>query len=1015
MKTHHQSGIKQLLRSLLIFVLFASAYLIAAEAEFRGLMIRGSDWAYEKGTEAKKAAISRMIREAAEQGFNSIIFQISEAGEAFYPSPQETWSAMFGESDPGFDPLDHALKEAAALRLQLIARMDVLAAYNAVTKPRSPEHIFVKNPKWLLTDNSFNPLRGDYYYYLDPSNPEVISYLKMRVAHVRDRYKVDGFYFSELRYPDDSILKNAAFQKQYQYLHAFNGASIEACAQDILSSCLESMVAEIRLRKPYLQIFAESEALPFEIKGFRDMYPADRYYFQKGLSWLENGLIDVLVPRLLMRSKGFENLYDAYLEASVLHPYIIPLVQGDVEIYREADVRKSLAYIRKKGGSGLIAMPAPDILKGKSLYEDNAGLPYLARTHNRYLPVDIDLDILHIPYDIVKITQDGRFRFVDQYNRLTFMLDGLPRTLNIVSMDTQLRYSTREWAKPYRYRAVSERDLIRPDAFIELRREPSFITQDSAFQFLFRASSGETRINGETLNAYPYTGIFFKWVKMASYGKRTRVRGSLYTDGDSLYYEDVYFGNMPDTSTLHAVILNSVSPRGRVLLPPDDYLRISFASRLADVMDTILLYANGKPYPLWYNGSHYIGEIPTRPFSADDSVRIQVAARDRMGKEYSYDLPLSLRVRPAESFPLIEVKEDFTPVSYSLGQVRLGGPYIHEYPRGVRFVTNGKYGGDYRIRLNPTQYAYVSEQYVRSLATGMPRPKYNITSISIQKDSAFESVTIPRPEPVPYSLHPEPELKRIRVRLYGVHSNSTWITHREGLELVDYVTWQQVDAETYDILVYLQDTNIWGYDLKQNERYLSLQLRYPPLRKNMLIALEAGHGGEWNWGALGLSGMKEKDVNRDVTEKVRDMLISMGYRVLEIRPADSSPTLRERWLMTDSLKADLFVSIHANAAGGDYLRVSGTSTYYNNPFWRDFASLTYDAMRKLPLEEFGVVGSFNYMMCRMSQRPSILVELAFMSHAGDESKMANPDFRTQMAKQITESVNRYIEQKLNRR
>ncbi|MFA5434603.1 MAG: N-acetylmuramoyl-L-alanine amidase, partial [Candidatus Neomarinimicrobiota bacterium] len=979
------------------------------------LMIRGSDWAYQSGTEAKKTAISRLIRDAGEQGYNSIIFQISEAGEAFYPAPSETWSAIFAETHPGFDPLEFAIREARAHRLQLIVNMDVLTAYNSVTKPHSPDHIFFKNPKWILTDDNSKALRSDLYHYLDPSNPEVISYQKHRVAHVRDRYEVDGFYFSQLNYPNDAIIKSAVFQKQYENLRTLSGKTIEAYAQDILSSCLEAMVAEIRLRKPYLLIFAESEPLPFEIKGIRDLFPADLYYFQKGLSWLENGLIDVLVPRLLMRNKNFEDLYEAYREATTLNFAIIPLLQGDVEQFRESDLRKSLAYIRKKGGCGLIGMPASDILESKSLFEEKAGLPYLARTHNRYVPVEIDMDALHIPYDIVKIPQDGRLRVVDQHNRLCFIQEGLPRTLNLQSTDAQFRYSTREWVKPYRYSAISNRELSRPEKFIELRRAPSFITQDSAFQFLFRASPGETRINGETLSAYLYTGVFFKWVKLAPYGKRSRVRGTLYVDGDSLYYEDVYFGNMPDTSTRHALILSSVSPQGSVILPPDDYLRISFASHLADVMDTILLYANGKTYPLWYNGNQYVAEIPTRPFTADDSVRIQVAARDKKGKDYSYNLPLSLKVRPAESFPLIEILEDFTPVSYSLGEVRLGGPYIHEYSRGVRFVTDGKFGPDYRVRLNGTQYGYVNERHVRTLPTGMPRPKYNISSISIQKDSAFESVTIPRPEPVPYSVHPEPELQRIRIRLYGVHSNSTWITHREGLEIVDYVTWQQVDAETYDVLVYLQDTEIWGYDLKQDARYLSLQLRYPPLRKNMLIALEAGHGGEWNWGALGLSGMKEKDVNRDVTEKVRDMLISMGYKVVEIRPGDSSPTLRERWLTTDSLQADVFVSIHANAAAGDYLRVSGTSTYYNNPYWRDFAELTYATMRELPLEEFGVVGSFNYMMCRMSQRPSILVELAFMSHAEDENKMANPEFRTEMAKKIAESVNEYIGKKLKRR
>ncbi|MDZ7821723.1 MAG: N-acetylmuramoyl-L-alanine amidase [Candidatus Marinimicrobia bacterium] len=97
---------------------------------------------------------------------------------------------------------------------------------------------------------------------------------------------------------------------------------------------------------------------------------------------------------------------------------------------------------------------------------------------------------------------------------------------------------------------------------------------------------------------------------------------------------------------------------------------------------------------------------------------------------------------------------------------------------------------------------------------------------------------------------------------------------------------------------------------------------------------------------------------------------------------------------------------------GGYLRVGGTSIYYKDPFWKDFAEIAYDKLLELPLEEFGRVGSFNYMMCRMPQRPSILVEQAFMSHAEDENKLADPEFRTRMAEKIAEAVNAYIERKL---
>ncbi|MBW6458611.1 MAG: N-acetylmuramoyl-L-alanine amidase, partial [FCB group bacterium] len=623
-----------------------------------------------------------------------------------------------------------------------------------------------------------------------------------------------------------------------------------------------------------------------------------------------------------------------------------------------------------------------------------------------------DLAQKSVPENIIKVNQDKRYRFLDKDAELSIATKSLPSNLTLESMKERMRFSTRGWTVPYRYRILPDNNPVRPDMFIELRRTPAIMTSDSSFHFLFRSSPGVTRINEHVLDAYPNTGIFFTEIPFHSYGRGTRVRGSVSRDGETLFYENIYYGNMPDTTTKHAVILNSVSPQGSVLLPPDDVLRITFESHLADQMDTILLYANGNPLPLWYNGNRYVGNISCASYQNVDSVYIQVAARDKRGEKYSYNLPVSLKVRKPQHFPVIETKEDFIPVSYSLGVVRLGGPYINEFPKGVRFVTDGKFGPNYRIRLNKNETAYVHERHVKVLPAGMPAPQYYISSMNVYVDSTSEVVTIPWPEPVPYAMTPQPEQKRIRIRLYGVQSISTWLSHREGLKIIDYVTWEQNDAETYDVYIQLKTDNIWGYELIQRNRHLEFRVKYPPKKKDMLIAIEAGHGGDWNWGAVGLSGLLEKDVNRDTAEKLRDMLRKKGYKVVEIRPEDTAPSLRDRWLLTDSLKADVFISIHANAAGGHYLRVGGTSTYYNDPFWRDFAELTYGKLRELPLEEFGIVGSFNYMMCRMPQRPSILVELAFMSHAEDENKMADPAFRATMAEKIAEAVHAYIEQKL---
>jgi N-acetylmuramoyl-L-alanine amidase len=119
-------------------------------------------------------------------------------------------------------------------------------------------------------------------------------------------------------------------------------------------------------------------------------------------------------------------------------------------------------------------------------------------------------------------------------------------------------------------------------------------------------------------------------------------------------------------------------------------------------------------------------------------------------------------------------------------------------------------------------------------------------------------------------------------------------------------------------------------------------------------------------------------------------------------------TLIEKRNIVISSDADIFVSIHANAGGGGYLRVAGTSTYYNNPFWAPLAETIYDRLLELKLKEFGVVGSFNYTPIRLSEMPSVLVEQAFMSNAEDEEKLADPLFRQQMAQKIYEGIIEYL-------
>jgi N-acetylmuramoyl-L-alanine amidase len=179
--------------------------------------------------------------------------------------------------------------------------------------------------------------------------------------------------------------------------------------------------------------------------------------------------------------------------------------------------------------------------------------------------------------------------------------------------------------------------------------------------------------------------------------------------------------------------------------------------------------------------------------------------------------------------------------------------------------------------------------------------------------------------------------------------------------------------------------------------------------QGLKIAIEAGHGGS-NLGAIGLSGLQEKEINLDLAKRLEALCLQEGMQVFQVRPDDRDLSLTEKRRLIQASDADLCVSIHANAAGlsRGYLGVSGTSTYYHNAFWSPFAHAVYDQLRTTGLDEFGVVGSFNYKVIRQCERPTILVEQAFMTHALDEEKLFSASFRQKMAQAIMEGIVNFI-------
>jgi N-acetylmuramoyl-L-alanine amidase len=108
------------------------------------------------------------------------------------------------------------------------------------------------------------------------------------------------------------------------------------------------------------------------------------------------------------------------------------------------------------------------------------------------------------------------------------------------------------------------------------------------------------------------------------------------------------------------------------------------------------------------------------------------------------------------------------------------------------------------------------------------------------------------------------------------------------------------------------------------------------------VVIDAGHGGD-DQGARGPRGLLEKDLVLDVGRRLAEKLRETGVRVVLTRDGDRFVGLEERTSIANDARADLFVSIHANASEARAAR--GIETYFVSLEASD------DAARRLAAEE----------------------------------------------------------------
>ncbi len=178
--------------------------------------------------------------------------------------------------------------------------------------------------------------------------------------------------------------------------------------------------------------------------------------------------------------------------------------------------------------------------------------------------------------------------------------------------------------------------------------------------------------------------------------------------------------------------------------------------------------------------------------------------------------------------------------------------------------------------------------------------------------------------------------------------------------------------------------------------------------KGPVVVLDPGHGGR-DPGAVGGTGLTEEEVVLDIALRARKILEAKGFRVMMTRQEDVFTELYSRAYYANALGAKAFVSIHCNAFKRN--TQSGTGVYWNTPQSEEFAKLMYKHL--VPALGLPGKGIFNrrFVVCRCTQMPSVLVEVAYIDNDKDERLLKQAKFRQKAAEAIAAALEEEVEGK----
>jgi len=210
-----------------------------------------------------------------------------------------------------------------------------------------------------------------------------------------------------------------------------------------------------------------------------------------------------------------------------------------------------------------------------------------------------------------------------------------------------------------------------------------------------------------------------------------------------------------------------------------------------------------------------------------------------------------------------------------------------------------------------------------------------------------------------------------------------------------------------DVKTYLSPD---GKNIKLSVREQEKKIEFPSIIpsktpiESKVVVIDAGHGGS-DYGAI-REGVNEKDINLDISKRIAAILIKKGYQVHQVRIDDQTVSLEDRVAFSESIKPDVFISVHVNASVKE--EINGVETHYYKDNSIQLAKTIHNnLLNQTKAKDRGLFKSKFYVI-NHTTAPAILVEVGFISNQHERNELLGEKRKQATAKAIAEGLIEYF-------